>query len=173
MQRRSCSHYFASGVREWRVHSCKFDAQVTLCYSRTLKMTNSIVIFHRDNKSSRSRRAKVWVWTLQRASETQPTRELRGLETYPLENCSIGVRDCSIRVFRSLASKHWPSHFSHDPLTKRVFQTLGYFLGTPLSFYRFQRKCETDGGRDPVRLREKLSGVFLSQFSKNKMVDWL
>jgi len=63
------------------------------------------------------------------------------------------------------------ANFSHDPLTKRVFQTLGYFLGTPLSFHRFQRKCETDGGRDPVRLREKLPGGFSSEFSKNKMVD--
>jgi len=56
-------------------------------------------------------------------------------------------------------------NFSHDPLTKRVFQTLGYFLGTTLSFHRLQRKCETDGGRDPVRLREKLSGGFSSEFS--------
>jgi len=63
-------------------------------------------------------------------------------------------------------------NFSHDPLTKRVFQTLGYFLGMPLSFHRFQRKCETDGGHDPVRLREKLSGGFSSEFSKNKTVDY-
>jgi len=62
-------------------------------------------------------------------------------------------------------------NFSYDPLTKRVLQTLGYFLGTPLSLHRFQRKCETDGGRDPVRLHEKLSGGFSSKFSKNKTVE--
>jgi len=93
MQRHSRSHHFASG----EYTRVMFDAQVTLCYSRALEMTNSRVIFPRDNRSSRSRRAKVRVWTLERASETQPTREL--------------VHDCSIRVFRSWASKHWPSQF--------------------------------------------------------------
>jgi len=62
-------------------------------------------------------------------------------------------------------------NFSYDPLTKRVLQTLRCFLGTPLSFHRFQRKCETDGGCDPVRLHENLSGGFSSEFSKNKTVE--
>jgi len=48
MQRRSRSHYFASGEYTRVI----FDVQVTLCYSRALEMTNSRVIFPRDNRSS-------------------------------------------------------------------------------------------------------------------------
>jgi len=83
MQRRSHSHYFASG----ECTHVMFDAQVTLCYSWALEMTNSRLIFPWDNRSSHSRRAKLRVWTLERASETQPTRELRALKTHPLESC--------------------------------------------------------------------------------------
>jgi len=85
MQRYSRSHYFAR-CEYTRV---MFDAQVTLCYSRGLERTNSRVIFPRDNRSSRSRRAKLRVWILVRASETQPTQELRALETHPLESFKI------------------------------------------------------------------------------------
>jgi len=73
MLRRSRSHYFAR-CEYTRVI---FDAQVTLCYSRALERTNSRVIFPRDNRSSRILRAKLRVWILEWASETQPTRELR------------------------------------------------------------------------------------------------
>jgi len=55
MQRRSRSHHFASG----EYTRVMFNAQVTLCYSRALEMTNSQVIFPQDNRSSRSRRAKL------------------------------------------------------------------------------------------------------------------
>jgi len=82
MQHRSRSHYFASGEYTRVI----FDAQVILCYSRALEMTNSRVIFPWDNRSLRSRRAKVQVWTLERVSETQSTRELWALETHPLES---------------------------------------------------------------------------------------
>jgi len=91
MQCRSRSDYFASGE-----YTCvMFIAQVTLCYlralemtnSRALEMTNSRVIFSRDNRSSCSQSAKLRVWTLKRASKTQPTRELQALETHPLESC--------------------------------------------------------------------------------------
>jgi len=95
MQRRSRSHYFASG----EYTRVMFDVQVTLCYSRALKMTNSRVIFPRDNRSSRSRSAKLQVWTLERASETQPTRELQALETHPLESCELS-RHTHSRVAR-------------------------------------------------------------------------
>jgi len=85
MQRRSCSHNFVR-CEYTRV---MFDVQVTVCYSRALERTNSQVIFPQDNRSSHSRCAKLRVWILERASETQPTREFRALETHPLESCKI------------------------------------------------------------------------------------
>jgi len=99
----------------------------------------------------------IWFWV----SKGMGMKKILSLKTLIITLCNFSGRNeitvtvlleymtALLEYFDLWFSNIGQINFSYEPITKRVLQTLGYFLGTPLSFHRFQRKCETEVGMTP------------------------